>query len=255
MGFFQRAIRIVLTCAFVSAALASANAFAGLSVEQADDLQNKAASGDKTALETLKSEAQRGDKNAQFSVGVLYDNGQGVPQDYREAAQWFRKAAEQGHAPALNNLGTLHVDGQGVPQSRVVAYALYNLAAADNETAAKNRSGLSEGMTNREIEAGQALSREMSKPGNVLKALDQYLAKPAVKEQKRVTAADPPAQQPKDRYPPRPARRPGVVSCNTNCVNGDCYRTYDNGRQVHFQAPLKWNALSGQMEFDAGPCA
>ena len=56
-------------------------------------------------------------------------------------------------------------------------------------------------------------------------------------------------------YPATPAKRPGLVSCNTNCMNGDCYRTYDNGKKVHFQAPLKWNALSGQMEFDSGPCS
>ncbi len=55
-------------------------------------------------------------------------------------------------------------------------------------------------------------------------------------------------------HPAPPAKRPGLVSCNTNCMNGDCYRTYDNGKKVHFQAPLKWNSLSGKMEFDSGPC-
>ena len=38
-------------------------------------------------------------------------------------------------------------------------------------------------------------------------------------------------------YPERPAqRRPGVVTCNTRCNNGDCYRTYGDGRKTHFQA-------------------
>ena len=34
----------------------------------------------------------------------MYDNGQGVPQDYKTAVKWYRLAAEQGHAAAQNNL-------------------------------------------------------------------------------------------------------------------------------------------------------
>lgn len=55
-------------------------------------------------------------------------------------------------------------------------------------------------------------------------------------------------------WPARPAKRPGVVSCNTRCFNGDCYRTYDDGRQVRFQAQQIWNPLSGSFEWDSGGC-
>ena len=46
----------------------------------------------------------------------MYDNGQGVRQDYAEAFRWFRKAAEQGHAEAQYNLGEMYHIGQGVRQ-------------------------------------------------------------------------------------------------------------------------------------------
>ena len=44
--------------------------------------------------------AEQGYADAQFSLGVAYDNGQGVPQDNDEAVKWYRKAVEQGDANA-----------------------------------------------------------------------------------------------------------------------------------------------------------
>ena len=42
--------------------------------------------------------AERGDAKAQLDLGVMHCNGEGVPQDHRGAAKWYRLAAEQGHA-------------------------------------------------------------------------------------------------------------------------------------------------------------
>jgi hypothetical protein len=39
--------------------------------------------------------AAQGDADAQYSLGILYDNGTGVVQDDTEAAKWFRLAADQ----------------------------------------------------------------------------------------------------------------------------------------------------------------
>ena len=44
--------------------------------------------------------ANQGFAKAQFNLGLMYYNGDGVAQDYKEAAAWFRKAADQGHADA-----------------------------------------------------------------------------------------------------------------------------------------------------------
>jgi uncharacterized protein len=59
---------------------------------------------------------------AQLSLGGMYYNGQGVRQDYTEAAKWTRKAAEQGYTPAQADLGVLYWNGQGVQQDVVLAY-------------------------------------------------------------------------------------------------------------------------------------
>lgn len=59
----------------------------------------------------------------------MYATGKGVPQDYEEAARWFRKSAEQGYDKALYNLGILYSKGTGVPQDFLQAYLCFQLAA------------------------------------------------------------------------------------------------------------------------------
>jgi hypothetical protein len=67
-----------------------------------------------TAYATWLPSAEAGDAAAQYLVGLLHDQGQGVPEDANEAALWYRLAAEQGHPAAQNNLGMLYFDGRGV---------------------------------------------------------------------------------------------------------------------------------------------
>ena len=54
-----------------------------------------------------KRPAQR-DTLAQNELGVLYQAGHGVKQDYEEAELWYRKAADAGFALAQYNLGRLY---------------------------------------------------------------------------------------------------------------------------------------------------
>ena len=72
--------------------------------------------------------AGKGDAKAQFNLGLKYDTGEGVPQNYTEAAKWYRKAAEQGYAEAQFNLGTLYDEGRGVPQDYAEAAKWYRKA-------------------------------------------------------------------------------------------------------------------------------
>jgi hypothetical protein len=58
----------------------------------------------------------------------MYRDGQGVPQDYAQAAFWYRKAAEQGDAPAQVCLGLLYYEGRGVPPDYAQAYFWFYLA-------------------------------------------------------------------------------------------------------------------------------
>ena len=77
----------------------------------------------------LKAKAEKEDADAQSTIGYLYANGQGLPQDYTEAAKWYRKAAEQGNASAQINLGQLYDRGRGVKQDYAEAYFWYILGA------------------------------------------------------------------------------------------------------------------------------
>jgi TPR repeat protein len=70
----------------------------------------------KKALHFFKPLAERGSALAQFGLGVMYDQGHGVPQNYKEALKWYRLAADQGHADAQSSLGLMYKEGLGVPQ-------------------------------------------------------------------------------------------------------------------------------------------
>jgi hypothetical protein len=78
--------------------------------------------------EFLKS-AQGGDSNAETALGVLYDDGHGVPKDQRAAVMWYRKAAEQGNPQAQLNLGIHYEQAQGIDQDYALALGWYRKAA------------------------------------------------------------------------------------------------------------------------------
>lgn len=75
--------------------------------------------------------ANQGHAIAQYSLGVMYDNGQGVRQDYTKAIEWYTKSANQGYASAQFNLGVLYADGQGVRQNYRIAKEWFK-KACDN---------------------------------------------------------------------------------------------------------------------------
>lgn len=83
--------------------------------------------------------AEQGYADAQFNLGLMYANGEGVEQDMHEAVELFKKAAEQGHVDAQNNLGALYFMGEGVERDEDKAIAWFEKAAAQgNEEAKEN---------------------------------------------------------------------------------------------------------------------
>ncbi len=60
--------------------------------------------------------ASRGHANAQYYMGLLFANGEGVDQDYEIAIKWYRRAAEQDHSDAQSQLGTIYFEGKFVAQ-------------------------------------------------------------------------------------------------------------------------------------------
>jgi TPR repeat protein len=96
-----------------------------------------------TALREWKPLAKQGYADAQFNLGIMYEKGQGVPQDYKSAVKWYRLAAEQGHADAQFNLGVMYANGQGVPQDNKTAVKWYRLAAEQGHALAQGNLGTS----------------------------------------------------------------------------------------------------------------
>jgi uncharacterized protein len=66
----------------------------------------------------------------QTTLGVMYANGRGVPQNVVVAATWYARAARRGDPTAQYLLGLMYDKGQGVPQDDVLAQMWLNLAAA-----------------------------------------------------------------------------------------------------------------------------
>jgi len=64
-------------------------------------------------------ETSRGVQKAedQFLLGRSYARGEGVPQSYEKAGEWYLKAAEAGNIKAMHNLALLYLNGQGAKQS------------------------------------------------------------------------------------------------------------------------------------------
>ncbi|MEE9258500.1 MAG: tetratricopeptide repeat protein [Nitrospinaceae bacterium] len=95
-----------------------------------------------TALNEFKALAEQKDALGQYGLGVMYDIGEGVPQNSEEAARWYRLSAEQGHADAQNNLGTMYEDGEGVQRDYREAVKWYRLAAENGNFDAPNNLGV-----------------------------------------------------------------------------------------------------------------
>ena len=116
-------------------------------------------------------QAAAGGAEGMFNLGVLYETGQGVAQDYAQARQWYEKAAAQGHAGAQNDLGGLYEFGHGVTRDYVWAYMWYHLAAAHpvgdewRDQAAEHRDELAGLMTSAQIAEAKKRAREWKPKG------------------------------------------------------------------------------------------
>ena len=95
-----------------------------------------------TALREWQPLANQGQAAAQYQLGLLYSNGQGVPKDDAQARQWYEKAANQGHPLAQVNLGGLYDYGRGGTQDFRMAVRWYLRAANQGNELAQQRLGL-----------------------------------------------------------------------------------------------------------------
>ena len=94
------------------------------------------------ALAVFEPLAEQGDRNAQFMMGVLHEDGVGIAKDMAKAIAWFRRAAEAGLASAQYNLAQYYENGTGVAADPSMAVGWYRRAAARGHGKAQNNLGL-----------------------------------------------------------------------------------------------------------------
>ena len=118
----------------------------------------------KTAFKEWKPSAEKGNKFAQYNLGVLYNLGRGVSQDYKEAFKWFSLSAQQGHEIAQRELGVMYYKGVGTIQDYIYAHMWLNISASNGyELSLENRDLVAKSMTSSQIEEAQRLARECVK--------------------------------------------------------------------------------------------
>jgi len=74
--------------------------------------------------------AAQGLDDAQYTLGRMYQRGDGVAQGPAEALRWYQLAAAQGYPLALYMVAVCHEKGQGVRKNKAEAKRLYKLAQA-----------------------------------------------------------------------------------------------------------------------------
>ena len=112
-------------------------------------------------MKWYRTAANQGFSEAQYSLGVIYTNGEGVPEDYAEAVKWYRLAAKQGEVKAQHNLALMYHNGFGVPQDDLWAHMWLTIASGQgNKSSDEVRGIIAESMTSADISEAQKMARE-----------------------------------------------------------------------------------------------
>ena len=99
-------------------------------------------------------EAEKGNVEAQFAVGYMYEYGKGTEIDYDQAVKYYHMAAEKNHSGAQHNLAVLFYTGRGVEKDLKQAYQCFR-------SAAQNGLGLSMTMLGTMCENGEYIRKNL----------------------------------------------------------------------------------------------
>jgi TPR repeat protein len=128
-----------LRALFAIAAILSCNATAAGLNEGLDALRRNDFATAETELRPL---AERGDAEAQYRIGLMYEYGKGYPQDKAQGIAWFKKSAGLNHAAAQTELGIIYATGDGVAQDNKLAVEWFQKAAPLGNATAQYNLGL-----------------------------------------------------------------------------------------------------------------
>ena len=112
------------------------------------------------AAEWYRKAAAQGFAPAQFSLGLCYAHGNGVPQDFGQALAWYEKAAQQNDSDALLNLAYLYHNGQGVPKDDARSFDLVRKAAEAGSPDAQFNLGMAYFQGDEGLQADNDLARK-----------------------------------------------------------------------------------------------
>ena len=115
---------------------------AGARADFADAVRAYEAGDYATAYAEWLPFAERGDPAAERNIGHLYRMGWSVPQDFSEAAKWYRRAAEKGFARAQANLANMYLRGQGLERDHAMAVEWFRRAGLQGHAVAQYNLGL-----------------------------------------------------------------------------------------------------------------
>lgn len=105
--------------------------------------------------------AEQGDIRAQIHLANMYYKGQGVVQNYKEAAKWYRLAAKQGNVKAQVKLANMYYKGEIVSMDLIHAYMWFDIASVNGDKdAIKGKKLMSTKMSIQPIEYAQELAKK-----------------------------------------------------------------------------------------------
>lgn len=201
-----------------------------------------------------------------------------LAEDAELAFKWYDAHADENDAKILTNLGRAYAIGLGTERNAVLALVYSARAARQGSVPAKAnitkllkefqastlpvstalRSGVdTQASIVEQQPKGTALYPLMRRDGWILALnpktyavgyVPENLPSPTKKTVERRESTENAA------WPARPAAAKGTIRCNTQCKNGDCYRTYSDGRKVRFQAKQVWDSVKNTFVWDSGGC-
>lgn len=100
-------------------------------------------SGDyRTAYKELLPEANKGNAEAQWAMGLMNYHGNGMLSDIPEAAAWFKKAGNQGHSESSLVIANMYFSGEYFNKSKRKSLEWMEKAAEQGSVMAMYRTGL-----------------------------------------------------------------------------------------------------------------
>jgi len=145
--------RFLISLSMMAAAAFGADFATGLAAWQKGDYA--------AAVKEWQPLADQGSRDAQYNVGLAYEEGKGVPQNYAEAAKWIERAANQGQVEAQHDLGAMYGRGEGVKRDYIQAYKWMSICAAKgNGGCASQRDLLAQKLKGSKLAEAQRLAAE-----------------------------------------------------------------------------------------------